>query len=98
MVRTDTSSMGCGWRPARRIVFQAAFAAVSMATKPTTPELSSVSLANVPAYVYVVAFVPLPFVWALQELVKRPDRRQFIRQQKRAKLVFNTKLGMHSPV
>ncbi len=27
-----------------------------------------------------------------------PDRRDYARAQKRAKLMFNTKLGMHSPV
>ena len=71
---------------------------MSLGTKPATAELASITLSAIPAYVYIVAFVPLPFVWLLQELVKIPDRRRYFRSQKRAKLMFNTKLGMHSPV
>jgi hypothetical protein len=80
------------------LLLQLVFAGVSMGTMPNTPELASVSLAAVPAYVYIVAFLPLPVVWVLQELVKVPDRRRYAHDQKRAKLLFNTKLGMHSPV
>jgi hypothetical protein len=35
---------------------------------------------------------------AVQELVKSNQHKHFNRQQKRAKIVFGTKLGMHSPV
>lgn len=80
------------------IVLQFVFAAISLGTKPDDPALASVSLSNIPAYVYLVTFLLLPAVWLLQEFVKIPDRRRYERFQKRAKLMFNTKLGMHSPV
>eukprot|EP01135_Chromosphaera_perkinsii_P004602 Nk52_evm2s291 gene=Nk52_evmTU2s291 len=49
-------------------------------------------------FVYVVIVVLLAFLIALNELVKNRDQRFFIRSQKMLKLIFDTKLGMHSPV
>jgi hypothetical protein len=60
--------------------------------------VEDVSLSRLPAALYVVSFV-FPLVLApIQEAVKVPDKKQFARYQKKLKLFFNTKLGMHSPV
>lgn len=50
-------------------------------------------------YVHVVSWVPpIILVLPLQEMVKALDARAFRKWQRRRKLEFNTKLGMHSPV
>ncbi|RUS33312.1 hypothetical protein BC938DRAFT_472133 [Jimgerdemannia flammicorona] len=45
-----------------------------------------------PGFVWPVIFLPV------QELVKMHDNKEYTRFQKRSKLEFNTKLGMHSPL
>ncbi|KAG0371902.1 hypothetical protein BGX24_001009 [Mortierella sp. AD032] len=53
---------------------------------------------DVPWWLFVVAFLwPILFM-PIQEVVKARDLRECIRAQKLAKLEFNTKLGMHSPL
>ncbi|KAI1321202.1 hypothetical protein EDD11_007768 [Mortierella claussenii] len=53
---------------------------------------------DVPWWIYVLAFLwPLVFL-PVQELVKARDLKECVRAQKLAKLEFNTKLGMHSPL
>ncbi|RIA86124.1 hypothetical protein C1645_829742 [Glomus cerebriforme] len=53
---------------------------------------------RLPYYIYLVGFLsPILFI-PIQELVKLHDKKEYIRFQKRSKLEFNTKLGMHSPV
>ncbi|ORZ03694.1 hypothetical protein BCR43DRAFT_429587 [Syncephalastrum racemosum] len=73
------------------IALQFCFCAVSLAHGPFP-------LANVPWYVYFLGLVwPLVLV-PIQELVKMHDSKEFTRFQKRSKLEFSTKLGMHSPL
>ncbi|GBB83760.1 hypothetical protein RclHR1_10430003 [Rhizophagus clarus] len=53
---------------------------------------------NLPYYIYIIGFIlPILFI-PIQELVKMHDKKEYVRFQKRSKLEFNTKLGMHSPV
>ncbi|KAF9128590.1 hypothetical protein BGW39_004945 [Mortierella sp. 14UC] len=53
---------------------------------------------SVPWWLFVVSFLwPILFL-PIQEVVKARDLRECIRAQKLAKLEFNTKLGMHSPL
>eukprot|EP00118_Oscarella_pearsei_P027969 m.1516 g.1516 ORF g.1516 m.1516 type:complete len:1254 (+) comp7013_c0_seq1:20-3781(+) len=59
---------------------------------------SPADLSLLPVSALVVAFI-WPFLSLLiHELVKRHDRECYIRNQKRRRLEFHTKLGMNSPV
>lgn len=74
------------------VALQFCFCAVSLS--PNGP----FDLARIPWYVYFLGFVfPLLLV-PMQELVKLHDEKEFTRFQKRSKLEFSTKLGMHSPL
>ncbi|KAI9216631.1 hypothetical protein BC828DRAFT_409271, partial [Blastocladiella britannica] len=53
---------------------------------------------HLPWHFYLVLAGSLPVQIAIHETAKRPDRRQWMRFQKRSKLEFNTRLGMHSPI
>ncbi|KAJ3365061.1 hypothetical protein GGF32_000241 [Allomyces javanicus] len=55
-------------------------------------------LADLPWHFWVVLFGSLPVQVGVHEWVKHRDHRQWLRFQKRSKLEFNTRLGMHSPV
>ncbi|KAG0027796.1 hypothetical protein BGZ81_005289 [Podila clonocystis] len=53
---------------------------------------------DVPWWLFVLSFMwPVVFL-PVQELVKARDLKECVRAQKLAKLEFNTKLGMHSPL
>ncbi|KAF9123590.1 hypothetical protein BGX30_001345 [Mortierella sp. GBA39] len=53
---------------------------------------------DVPWWLFVISFFwPIVFI-PIQEVVKARDLKECIRAQKLAKLEFNTKLGMHSPL
>lgn len=53
---------------------------------------------DVPWWLFVISFLwPIVFM-PIQEVVKARDLKECIRAQKLAKLEFNTKLGMHSPL
>ncbi|KAF9156424.1 hypothetical protein BG015_005393 [Linnemannia schmuckeri] len=53
---------------------------------------------DVPWWLFVISFLwPILFM-PIQEIVKARDLKECIRAQKLAKLEFNTKLGMHSPL
>ncbi|KAF9330506.1 hypothetical protein BG006_006536 [Podila minutissima] len=53
---------------------------------------------DLPWWLFVVSFLwPVVFL-PVQELVKARDLKECVRAQKLAKLEFNTKLGMHSPL
>lgn len=53
---------------------------------------------DVPWWLFVLSFLwPVVFL-PVQELVKARDLKECVRAQKLAKLEFNTKLGMHSPL
>lgn len=74
------------------VALQFCFCAVSLS--PNGP----FALARIPWYVYFLGFIfPLILV-PMQELVKLHDEKEFTRFQKRSKLEFSTKLGMHSPL
>lgn len=53
---------------------------------------------DIPWWLFVISFLwPIVFM-PIQEVVKARDLKECIRAQKLAKLEFNTKLGMHSPL
>ena len=56
------------------------------------------SLFAIPPYLWAVVFCGQIPVVVFHELIKVYERRYWIRFQKRCKLEFNTKLGMHSPI
>ena len=60
--------------------------------------MTKYSLSDIDWYVYVLGVLWSAPVVALNEYVKQHDRRLFVRFQKRLKLLFTTKLGLHSPV
>ncbi|OZJ02713.1 hypothetical protein BZG36_03847 [Bifiguratus adelaidae] len=73
------------------LVLQLVFAIVSI-------HFSPISISHLPWYIYFIGLIwPLSII-PIQELAKMHDRKQYIRFQKRSKLQFNTKLGMHSPL
>jgi hypothetical protein len=51
------------------------------------------SLSSIPWFVYFVAFSWPLFLLPLQEVVKRYDKKEYLRFQKRSRLEFSTKLG-----
>ncbi|KAG2377886.1 hypothetical protein C9374_008971 [Naegleria lovaniensis] len=52
---------------------------------------------NYPFYAYIIILL-FPFVFiALDEIIKIRVRRKFFNKQQKAKLMFDTKLGMYSP-
>lgn len=55
-------------------------------------------LLMVPWWVHLASLAPVLLIVFVSELVKRHGRQEWIRFQKRTKLEFNTKLGMHSPL
>ncbi|KAH8547609.1 hypothetical protein BGW37DRAFT_514939 [Umbelopsis sp. PMI_123] len=73
------------------IALQFAFCAVSLANGPY-------SIRSLPWYVYFLGFAFVLVIIPIQELVKMHDLKEFTRFQKRSKLEFSTKLGMHSPL
>ncbi|KAL2913414.1 hypothetical protein HK105_207026 [Polyrhizophydium stewartii] len=73
------------------LAVQAAFFAISQISSPF-------GLGDVSWPAYVIAFGGLLVLLPIQELVKRHDKLEWVRFQKRSKLEFNTKLGMYSPI
>jgi hypothetical protein len=53
---------------------------------------------HIPWWIHLITIVPIPLIIIINELVKKHGRAEWIRFQKRTKLEFNTKLGMHSPL
>jgi hypothetical protein len=53
---------------------------------------------EIPMWIHVVACSQICLLIPVQELVKSHDRNHWIRFQRRTRLEFNTKLGMHSPL
>ncbi|ORX61286.1 hypothetical protein DM01DRAFT_251785 [Hesseltinella vesiculosa] len=76
------------------IILQLIFCIVSLATIKESP----ISFHQIPWFVYFLGCVLPIFVIPIQELVKLHDDKEFTRFQKRSKLEFSTKLGMHSPL
>ncbi|KAL1926772.1 hypothetical protein VTP01DRAFT_5418 [Rhizomucor pusillus] len=73
------------------VALQFCFCAVSLHSGPYR-------LDSVPWFVFLLGFAwPIVLV-PIQELVKMHDNKEFTRFQKRSKLEFSTKLGMHSPL
>ncbi len=73
------------------IILQAIFTTISLLNK-------LIQVEEVPWFIYLIALFPMFFLVPLQELMKAKERKEWIRFQKRSKLEFNTKLGMHSPL
>ncbi|KAI8899738.1 hypothetical protein BC833DRAFT_584440 [Globomyces pollinis-pini] len=55
-------------------------------------------LSSIPWYIYAGGFSVILLILPIQEIVKKYDRKEWMDFQKRSKLEFNTKLGMHSPL
>lgn len=56
-------------------------------------------LNQIPFWVYIIGLVTSPLLsLPLQEIAKNHDRNEWKKYQRRRKLEFNTKLGMHSPL
>ncbi|KAG0251334.1 hypothetical protein BG011_007717 [Mortierella polycephala] len=73
------------------LVFQFAFCIISLFKGPDRKQ-------NIPWWFFVISFLwPIVFL-PIQEIVKARDLKECVRAQKLAKLEFNTKLGMHSPL
>lgn len=73
-----------------RLLLQAGFSALFLLGGPFP--LASLS------WIIAVALVWPAVLVGVQEAVKRKDKKEFTRFQKRSKLEFNTKLGCYSPV
>lgn len=73
------------------IILQFCFCAVSINHGPF-------ELSKIPWFVYFLGFAWPIILIPVQELVKMHDNKEFTRFQKRSKLEFSTKLGMHSPL
>ncbi|KAI8645616.1 hypothetical protein BD408DRAFT_360915 [Parasitella parasitica] len=73
------------------VILQFCFCAVSLAHGPF-------DLSKIPWFVYFLGFAWPVVLMPVQELVKMHDNKEFTRFQKRSKLEFSTKLGMHSPL
>ncbi|CEP15135.1 hypothetical protein [Parasitella parasitica] len=73
------------------VILQFCFCAVSLAQGPF-------DLSIIPWFVYFLGFAWPIVLMPVQELVKMHDNKEFTRFQKRSKLEFSTKLGMHSPL
>lgn len=78
-----------------RVVLQAIFFVVYMAS---AAGAVSFSLAELPWYTYVLGLAWILAIVPLNEGAKAVDARRYARLQKRSRLLFGTKLGMHSPV
>ncbi|KAJ3314149.1 hypothetical protein HDV04_000872 [Boothiomyces sp. JEL0838] len=74
------------------VLLQAAFMAISVES------LSSIAAFQFDWWIYLISVLTIFLVLFIQELVKSHDMQEWIRFQKRTKLEFNTKLGMHSPL
>ncbi|KAJ2783640.1 hypothetical protein GGI15_002508 [Coemansia interrupta] len=87
--------------PFRNRVWVVAFivtVGVSVAVAGLVMGLTDAEVGRIPWYSYVLA-LPAPVVLLpLQDLCKMHDRKRWTRLQKLAKLEFNTKLGLHSPL
>jgi hypothetical protein len=60
---------------------------------------SDLGLSSLSWWLYIVSLIGGPLiVLPIQEMAKMHDTQEWTRFQKRSKLEFNTKLGMHSPV
>jgi magnesium-transporting ATPase (P-type) len=75
------------------VLLQIMFCAISVSSS----EDSSVRYTSIDPYIYIIVAVWPLFVIAITELTKAHDRRTVDRQQRKARLEFDTKLGMHSP-
>jgi uncharacterized membrane protein YdcZ (DUF606 family) len=78
-------------------VLQAVFFAVYMAATQAAAPVRF-SLADLPWYTYAVGLAGVLAILPVNEAAKAMDARRYVRLQKRSRLLFGTKLGMHSPV
>lgn len=78
------------------LVLQVVYGSIS-ASLCSSSEPSGPGLANIPPWLWLIAFVWPLLVIPLNEVIKRREIRVNVRYQKRARLEFGTKLGMNSP-
>lgn len=55
-------------------------------------------LSALPWWIHIFSILAIFLNLPVQEMVKADDRKKWVLFQKRTKLEFNTKLGMHSPL
>lgn len=77
------------------VALQVAYAAISISSA-SGPVAAG--MADVPWYTWAVGFGWLAAIVPINEITKRIDTKRYVRLQKRSRLLFGTKLGMHSPV
>eukprot|EP01134_Creolimax_fragrantissima_P001352 CFRG1352T1 len=78
------------------ILFQIIYVTLSQLVEvSSTP---SFGFSDIPWYAYFIAILWLPIVVIVSEFSKSIYSNRFTLLQKRARLLFDTKLGMHSPV
>ncbi|XP_042882289.1 transmembrane protein 94-like isoform X5 [Penaeus japonicus] len=75
-----------------QVVYGSISASLCSSSEPGVP-----GLADIPPWVWLIAFVWPLLVIPLNEVIKRREIRVNVRYQKRARLEFGTKLGMNSP-
>ncbi len=81
------------------IVMQIVFFAVSQSVmRLVFPQHTSFVLGDLPYGVWIIGFLWIIPQVLLQEMIKLHNHKIFIETQRRLKLSFETKLGMHSPV
>lgn len=86
------------WAVFASLALQVVFFAVFQTTVTTPPGLGF-GLSDIPWYCYVVGLAAPPLLLIpSNEWAKHHDRVRLIRFQRRARLLFDTKLGMHSPL
>ncbi|XP_068236058.1 endoplasmic reticulum magnesium-transporting P-type ATPase isoform X5 [Palaemon carinicauda] len=78
------------------LVLQIVYGSISISLH-SYSETTGPSLADVPIWLWLIAFVWPIMLIPINELIKRREIRVNVRYQKRARLEFGTKLGMNSP-
>ncbi|XP_071522630.1 transmembrane protein 94 isoform X2 [Panulirus ornatus] len=77
------------------LVLQVVYGSVSLSG--SNRVLRSPGLSDIPAWLWLIAFLWPFLLIPLNEIIKRREIRVNVRYQKRARLEFGTKLGMNSP-
>ncbi|XP_066939120.1 transmembrane protein 94 isoform X21 [Macrobrachium rosenbergii] len=78
------------------LVLQVVYGSISISLH-SSSETAGPSLADIPIWLWLIAFVWPIMLIPINELIKRREIRVNVRYQKRARLEFGTKLGMNSP-
>lgn len=78
------------------LVLQIVYGSVSVSLH-SSSNVQGPYLADIPVWLWLVAFLWAVLLIPVNELIKRREIRVNVRYQKRARLEFGTKLGMNSP-